>query len=152
SEEHTSELQSLTNLVCRLLLEKKMTKAAVLYAVGRWDEGRVTYLRLITEVPRGAEALKADAVKRINMIYSTELVLPLLRKQQDLIIEKRHLPLYWEVHHNIGANYLLLCELDTAETYFQDALGEFYKIGTFFFKYSLNHLGLILFPHGRLYE
>src|SRR5262249_61586789 len=28
SEEHTSELQSLTNLVCRLLLEKKNTSAA----------------------------------------------------------------------------------------------------------------------------
>src|SRR5258706_4479652 len=27
SEEHTSELQSLTNLVCRLLLEKKKKKA-----------------------------------------------------------------------------------------------------------------------------
>src|SRR5258706_2924139 len=29
SEEHTSELQSLTNLVCRLLLEKKKTKPSV---------------------------------------------------------------------------------------------------------------------------
>src|SRR5258706_5757964 len=29
SEEHTSELQSLTNLVCRLLLEKKKTIAAL---------------------------------------------------------------------------------------------------------------------------
>src|SRR5258706_9834192 len=28
SEEHTSELQSLTNLVCRLLLEKKKAKTA----------------------------------------------------------------------------------------------------------------------------
>src|SRR5258706_5541594 len=28
SEEHTSELQSLTNLVCRLLLEKKKTSTA----------------------------------------------------------------------------------------------------------------------------
>src|SRR5258706_8703666 len=28
SEEHTSELQSLTNLVCRLLLEKKKNRAA----------------------------------------------------------------------------------------------------------------------------
>src|SRR5258706_2360554 len=28
SEEHTSELQSLTNLVCRLLLEKKKTNRA----------------------------------------------------------------------------------------------------------------------------
>src|SRR5438093_8496475 len=29
SEEHTSELQSLTNLVCRLLLEKKNDTAAI---------------------------------------------------------------------------------------------------------------------------
>src|SRR5258706_10703529 len=29
SEEHTSELQSLTNLVCRLLLEKKKTTAPI---------------------------------------------------------------------------------------------------------------------------
>src|ERR1019366_2441185 len=29
SEEHTSELQSLTNLVCRLLLEKKYDRALV---------------------------------------------------------------------------------------------------------------------------
>src|SRR5258706_10999867 len=32
SEEHTSELQSLTNLVCRLLLEKKKKKNALLDA------------------------------------------------------------------------------------------------------------------------
>src|SRR5258706_5694221 len=31
SEEHTSELQSLTNLVCRLLLEKKKTNHDVIY-------------------------------------------------------------------------------------------------------------------------
>src|SRR5437016_9659530 len=31
SEEHTSELQSLTNLVCRLLLEKKKSSALTLY-------------------------------------------------------------------------------------------------------------------------
>src|SRR5262249_61208068 len=30
SEEHTSELQSLTNLVCRLLLEKKKKKATTM--------------------------------------------------------------------------------------------------------------------------
>src|SRR5258706_8524120 len=36
SEEHTSELQSLTNLVCRLLLEKKKTSEMHLRAtVGR---------------------------------------------------------------------------------------------------------------------
>src|ERR1019366_3818550 len=33
SEEHTSELQSLTNLVCRLLLEKKNTAAQALDAL-----------------------------------------------------------------------------------------------------------------------
>src|SRR5438046_7307407 len=32
SEEHTSELQSLTNLVCRLLLEKKKNNSATLYS------------------------------------------------------------------------------------------------------------------------
>ena len=32
SEEHTSELQSLTNLVCRLLLEKKKKNKFVLHA------------------------------------------------------------------------------------------------------------------------
>src|SRR5437016_7903956 len=32
SEEHTSELQSLTNLVCRLLLEKKNTSGALIGA------------------------------------------------------------------------------------------------------------------------
>src|SRR5258706_9475567 len=31
SEEHTSELQSLTNLVCRLLLEKKKTSTKILF-------------------------------------------------------------------------------------------------------------------------
>src|SRR5258706_1929030 len=33
SEEHTSELQSLTNLVCRLLLEKKKRETQVLIPV-----------------------------------------------------------------------------------------------------------------------
>src|SRR5437016_10903279 len=31
SEEHTSELQSLTNLVCRLLLEKKKNKTGTIF-------------------------------------------------------------------------------------------------------------------------
>src|SRR5437016_8777049 len=42
SEEHTSELQSLTNLVCRLLLEKKkknknMYKNIIRYTENRYD-------------------------------------------------------------------------------------------------------------------
>src|SRR5258706_5684110 len=34
SEEHTSELQSLTNLVCRLLLEKKKRERCICEAIG----------------------------------------------------------------------------------------------------------------------
>src|SRR5437016_10225097 len=37
SEEHTSELQSLTNLVCRLLLEKKKTCKCTTTATARID-------------------------------------------------------------------------------------------------------------------
>ena len=33
SEEHTSELQSLTNLVCRLLLEKKKKKIIIIMII-----------------------------------------------------------------------------------------------------------------------
>src|SRR2546430_8382968 len=36
SEEHTSELQSQSNLVCRLLLEKKKTKSTNLYTFTSW--------------------------------------------------------------------------------------------------------------------
>src|SRR5438093_1964508 len=39
SEEHTSELQSLTNVVCRLLLEKKKRKAFQLSPVPSRDGG-----------------------------------------------------------------------------------------------------------------
>src|SRR5258706_11142049 len=41
SEEHTSELQSLTNLVCRLLLEKKKYKILEIDAHGQEDENLV---------------------------------------------------------------------------------------------------------------
>src|SRR5438093_9073705 len=39
SEEHTSELQSLTNLVCRLLLEKKNDEGEVLLRAARLAVG-----------------------------------------------------------------------------------------------------------------
>src|SRR2546425_7164459 len=50
SEEHTSELQSLAYLVCRLLLEKKKTK----------DPS--TYVNLPTRVSRGSQT--TDSVSR----------------------------------------------------------------------------------------
>src|SRR5438046_4217534 len=50
SEEHTSELQSLTNLVCRLLLEKKNNKRDHL-TVGDYTPVRVIDERLFS-LPR----------------------------------------------------------------------------------------------------
>src|SRR5438046_6897052 len=43
SEEHTSELQSLTNLVCRLLLEKKNTITVQLRLIGSTVAGYKRY-------------------------------------------------------------------------------------------------------------
>src|SRR5438093_7945158 len=49
SEEHTSELQSLTNLVCRLLLEKKNNKAQIAATPsqrGHYADTQISYLTL----------------------------------------------------------------------------------------------------------
>src|SRR5262249_56094938 len=45
SEEHTSELQSLTNLVCRLLLEKKHTLSSIISTRRRFAHFVVTRQR-----------------------------------------------------------------------------------------------------------
>src|SRR5215213_1321658 len=45
SEEHTSELQSLTNLVCRLLLEKKKQLTAPSRGLPRHDDARAAHAR-----------------------------------------------------------------------------------------------------------
>src|SRR2546427_9548849 len=49
SEEHTSELQSQSNLVCRLLLEKKKKTIRELLAGHRQDTVRHTILSLNTQ-------------------------------------------------------------------------------------------------------
>src|SRR5205823_11754562 len=49
SEEHTSELQSLAYLVCRLLLEKKKTDTTTRPVIETPDDSRSTYIR--TAVP-----------------------------------------------------------------------------------------------------
>src|SRR2546430_5112571 len=41
SEEHTSELQSQSNLVCRLLLEKKKNRCDILELVGSFGSGDI---------------------------------------------------------------------------------------------------------------
>src|SRR5438046_398258 len=45
SEEHTSELQSLTNLVCRLLLEKKNTRITTTHLPPRFAYGHTKYTK-----------------------------------------------------------------------------------------------------------
>src|SRR5437899_9582000 len=47
SEEHTSELQSLRHLVCRLLLEKKNTKTRAIVAEAR-EDGKACVLGVMT--------------------------------------------------------------------------------------------------------
>src|SRR5262249_59576058 len=51
SEEHTSELQSLTNLVCRLLLEKKKKKKRITIH-HHYTEHTTTVLRRMRQVDR----------------------------------------------------------------------------------------------------
>src|SRR5437899_8046443 len=54
SEEHTSELQSLRHLVCRLLLEKKKKDTAEVYA--RMDFAtRDRYRHVIERISKGAK-------------------------------------------------------------------------------------------------
>src|SRR5262249_61287843 len=48
SEEHTSELQSLTNLVCRLLLEKKKNKQ---YMIDHYARLTIDQARMSTDSP-----------------------------------------------------------------------------------------------------
>src|SRR6267142_2676470 len=57
SEEHTSELQSHVNLVCRLLLEKKKIDAAI-YEFGGNDSSEL--LRLLSQHPNVASIIKAS--------------------------------------------------------------------------------------------
>src|SRR3989339_645368 len=59
SEEHTSELQSLTNLVCRLLLEKK--RDALLVSRGTLVEDHVAQIKAV-------EGLNLDTSKPMILV------------------------------------------------------------------------------------
>src|SRR2546430_3188553 len=65
SEEHTSELQSQSNLVCRLLLEKKiMTRAASELPtrhIGDFSEGRIPGMIPISSLVRGRRRISSPA-------------------------------------------------------------------------------------------
>src|SRR5258706_898076 len=78
SEEHTSELQSLTNLVCRLLLEKKKEYAMILASepaakkyllsikarvLGMAIAGAVPALMIMAPDPASRKVLEEDGLK-----------------------------------------------------------------------------------------
>src|ERR1019366_2302166 len=69
SEEHTSELQSLTNLVCRLLLEKINTTARTLHATAAAPlDGK---MRLGGPAARTLHATAASAPRRKILLPAT---------------------------------------------------------------------------------
>src|SRR5437016_6973167 len=63
SEEHTSELQSLTNLVCRLLLEKKKLVRSL------WREMAVALIHSHTLGRLGGIALTVAKKKWVPFVY-----------------------------------------------------------------------------------
>src|SRR2546430_7174012 len=77
SEEHTSELQSQSNLVCRLLLEKKHNfRAQVLEQVHR-RHGEVALLvpRPVPQVGRTARPRVLDAILRVDVVVHSVRIL-----------------------------------------------------------------------------
>src|SRR3989475_7076680 len=50
SEEHTSELQSQSNLVCRLLLEKKKKKRCTQFHARSYNNNRISYASTVLRV------------------------------------------------------------------------------------------------------
>src|SRR5437016_7875050 len=78
SEEHTSELQSLTNLVCRLLLEKNNT--GINHPAERFDQltAEEKYIRLYISLRHSCQ----------NIIAQHELCLPVGMNQEAYKIRK----------------------------------------------------------------
>src|SRR2546430_9769722 len=73
SEEHTSELQSQSNLVCRLLLEKKKTDATLTIS-RRHSASLVTSIPIASQAyssPRAASAAVSAADARLRDVAST---------------------------------------------------------------------------------
>lgn len=131
-----------------LLLRALLTRSSVLYALGDWDRARETYLSCIRELPKHNEVQAADVLKRVNMFYLPELAEHFLLDAKTRLEGQEDSSLYWEVHHNIGANHLLRGNLDRAELNFNESLQHFEMIGTYRVSYPLNNLGLVALLRG----
>jgi tetratricopeptide (TPR) repeat protein len=125
------------------ILKARLTRASVLYALGLWDEGKSEFLECLRESRHRDAICVADVVKRGNMFFYPELALGKLRQAEKWLADRNDLPLRWEIHHNIGCNYLLMGDLDRAEIYLREALERFDSMGTYKVSYSINNLGLV---------
>ncbi len=130
------------------MLRALLTKSSVLYALGSWDLARSTFLSCTRELPKHDDIRVADVLKRVNMFYLPELAEHFLFEAKERLARQKDNPLFWEIHHNIGTNYLLKGELALASEYLQEALRQFESMGTYRVSYPLNNAGLIALLEG----
>jgi tetratricopeptide (TPR) repeat protein len=135
-----------TNLLVRLHL----TLSSILFHTGRFDEGRVQYKTAFSLAASSRSAKEQiETVKRLNMYFVPELALPQLIESRKSLAEDHDI-LYWELGHNIGANYMLTGELSRAHEHFWDAYQYFDEIGSYRAAHSLNNLGIVQMVQGHL--
>src|SRR5256885_4959933 len=72
SEEHTSELQSPCNLVCRLLLEKKNCADIAAGRAGDWSQGTLMVWYLLRQVDSVVNLTMHHAQVMLNCIRNEE--------------------------------------------------------------------------------
>lgn len=133
-------------------LRARLTKSSVLYALGLWDEAKREFIECIRDARRCDVACVADVIKRGNMFFYPELALGKLCQAEHWLERRNDLPLRWELHHNIGGNYLLIGDLGRAETHFRTALERFDSMGTYRVVYPINNLGLVHMFRGNYHE
>src|SRR5256885_2204046 len=108
SEEHTSELQSPCNLVCRLLLEKKMKTLVIMMVTNKYAFLQITFRRLLNECEAFKKVISSRNIRRripkpltlsnrklLRRIIRTENLLHRNFTQRQVAIKNR-------VHSNIG--------------------------------------------------
>jgi tetratricopeptide (TPR) repeat protein len=125
-------------------LRLRLTLSGILFHTGRFADGREQYkLAFGLRMPHDPPDRRYELVKRINMYFVPEIALPQLLSIREQMADAKATPLYWEVNHNIGCNYMLSGELDTARDAFAASYRYFDDIGTFRAAHSLNNLGLV---------
>jgi tetratricopeptide (TPR) repeat protein len=131
-------------------LQLRLILSGILFHTGRWAEGREQYkLAFGLRAPHDPPDRHHELVKRINMYFVPEIALPQLLSIREQMADTKTTPLYWEVNHNIGCNYMLSGHLETARDAFAESYRYFDDIGTFRAAHSLINLGLVDLVRGR---